>query len=572
MELKEIKNKILKVCMEKGFLLDKEMLDVFSGLDEDSAAKIIEILSNLKIEEKVITKNLVSKNFEKIKNVLVNGKNQTVIEKFFINFGYERTEVSSRDVAVASEVAEEVGNQQGGIVKVLSSPAFLSKKITVKDFVTHFRSRYELMKSVLEGKNLEDLISIRKIGHERGNHTIIAAVLNKRITKNKNLIFEVEDITGKIAVLVNQNKKEVFQKANDLLMDDIVAFSVSGSSEILFANDVIFPEAGLAEKRKGQEEGWVAFTSDLHVGSAMFLEKNFLKFIKWLNGEEGDEKQREIAKKVKYLFFTGDNVDGVGVFPGQDRLLDIKDMKEQYNKLIELLKLIRKDVKIIICPGQHDAVWVGEPQPVIGENWAKGLYEMDNVTLVANPALIEVDSGFKILMYHGASMHGIIEEISDIRLNYGHNSPIRVSREMLKRRHLAPMHGACDYIPCEQDNLAIREVPDILATGDQHRPEVSSYNNILLIASSCWQSITPFEEKVGNNPDPCKVPLFNLKTREIKIIDFSDDEELEEQVCEEKGGVVVCKKESSSSIRPLSEEIEREVASKVGRVSGGSEK
>jgi len=32
----------------------------------------------------------------------------------------------------------------------------------------------------------------------------------------------------------------------------------------------------------------------------------------------------------------------------------------------------------------------------------------------------------------------------------------------------------------------------------------------------------PFEEKVGNIPDPCKVPLFNLKSREIKIIDFQE--------------------------------------------------
>jgi len=47
------------------------------------------------------------------------------------------------------------------------------------------------------------------------------------------------------------------------------------------------------------------------------------------------------------------------------------------------------------------------------------------------------------------------------------------------------------------------------------------YNNILLVASSCWQAKTPFEEKVGNNPDPCKVPVFNLKSREIKILDFS---------------------------------------------------
>ena len=119
-------------------------------------------------------------------------------------------------------------------------------------------------------------------------------------------------------------------------------------------------------------------------------------------------------------------------------------------------------------------------------------------------------------------MHGIIEEIPEIRLKYGHNNPTKVVKEMLKRGHLAPMHGLCDYIPCEKDSLVISPVPDIITTGDQHRCEVSTYNNVLLISSSCWQSKTTFEEKVGNKPDPCKVPLFNLKTREIKILDFSE--------------------------------------------------
>jgi DNA polymerase II small subunit/DNA polymerase delta subunit B len=59
-------------------------------------------------------------------------------------------------------------------------------------------------------------------------------------------------------------------------------------------------------------------------------------------------------------------------------------------------------------------------------------------------------------------------------------------------------------------------------TGDLHKTDISSYNGVLLFASSCWQSMTAFEEKVGNKPDPCKVPMLNLKTREIKILDFSD--------------------------------------------------
>ena len=93
---------------------------------------------------------------------------------------------------------------------------------------------------------------------------------------------------------------------------------------------------------------------------------------------------------------------------------------------------------------------------------------------------------------------------------------------MLRHRHLSPIHSGTTYVPGDkEDFLLIKEVPDIMVTGDMHRTDVDLYNNILIICSSCWQSMTPFEEKVGNQPDPCKVPMLNLKTREIKILDFS---------------------------------------------------
>ena len=52
---------------------------------------------------------------------------------------------------------------------------------------------------------------------------------------------------------------------------------------------------------------------------------------------------------------------------------------------------------------------------------------------------------------------------------------------------------------------------------------ISYYNNILVISISCWESKTPYQEKMGNNPDFCKVPLFNLKTRNIRILDFENE-------------------------------------------------
>ena len=96
------------------------------------------------------------------------------------------------------------------------------------------------------------------------------------------------------------------------------------------------------------------------------------------------------------------------------------------------------------------------------------------------------------------------------------------------------MHQEFVYIPnADKDPLVISEVPDVLCTGEVHRVDVENYNNILILTGSCWQGRTDFEEKVGNFPDPCKVPILNLKTRELKILDFGDEEELKE-----KGGVL----------------------------------
>jgi len=323
------------------------------------------------------------------------------------------------------------------------------------------------------------------------------------------------------------------------LLDEVIGLKCSGNGEIIFVNDIIFPDAKLFEKKKSKIDEIAVFISDVHVGSEKFLEKNFLKFINWINGNVGNLSQRQEAMKVRYLFITGDTVDGVGVYPGQETQLKIKDVKVQYDKLGELLSQIRPNINIILCPGQHDAVRIAEPQPIIGENYAPALYTLNNLHLVTNPALIEIgeDEKFKILMYHGASMHGIIGNIEELRLNRGHDTPTKVVQYLLKKRHLAPTHSFVAYTPInDEDALVIKDIPDIVATGDLHRPEVSNYNGILLIASSCWQSITAFEEKVGNTPDPCKVPILNLKTRNIKILDFSEDEKKDAEKNEEEDG------------------------------------
>jgi DNA polymerase II small subunit len=508
---------ILKICMQKGFLLDKELLNLLFSLEENLAKKLINSFILLNISERVITKELFIENYEKIMASIEGEGDFPLIKNFFLSLGVLEKDFSFEDSKTKKPIKEPVGDS----VKILFSPIIVPKKISVQDFVGHFRSRYESLKSILLDKNLENLKSLRRIGKDRENYHVIVCVFNKRITKNGNILLEVEDLNGTATVLINSNKKELFLKAKDVLLDEVIALGVSGNNEILFANDIIYPDVAISERKKCKKEEIAAFISDIHVGSTMFFEENFLRFIRWLNGEEGDEDQKNLAKKVKYLFINGDLVDGVGHFPGQDVWLNILDMEGQYNKVIELLSLVRKDVQIIISPGNHDAVWVGEPQPIIDEKWAKGLHELENVKLVTNPAVVEIQGCIKILMYHGASMHGMINDIESLRMVYKTDSPPKIVNEMLKRRHLAPTHGLVDYIPQEKgDMLLIKQVPDIITTADLHKSEVGNYNGVLIVSTSCWQAKTPFQEKVGNNPDFCKVPLFNLKTREVKILDF----------------------------------------------------
>jgi len=414
-------------------------------------------------------------------------------------------------------------------VKVLECPKIIPKDLNVQDFVKFYKSRYEVLKNILKTHTeLSNLTLINKLSQNNRDIAVIGLVYSKRVTKNNHILLDIEDLTGRTKVLVNVNKPDILEKAKEIVLDEVVGFKCSGNSEILFANDVIFPDIDSLSGRKNrlEEEEYAAFTSDTHIGSNVFLGDKFQKFIDWINGKTGTPDQKEQTKKIKYLFITGDLVDGVGHFSGQESHLAITDYKSQYDKIYGYLSQIRKEITIIICPGQHDASYVAEPQPPISE-FAEDLIEMENVISVSNPSLIEIGAkpgkpGVKVLMFHGASLHITRDDIEELRLGDSKKHPTKIMKYFLKKRHLGPPHTTNTHLPIpEGDPLVIREVPDILVTGDMHRSDVSSYKGVMMINSSCWQPLTPFEAKVGNIPDPCKVPLVNLKTWEVKILDFN---------------------------------------------------
>ena len=237
------------------------MLDLLSDLEEENAFDIVEGISNLQVKERVITKSFFTTKLEDIRRV-VNTRSKGILEKFFFNLGYARPEDVEKEV---DEDFEEV--DEGGKVKILSSLVIPPRAIQVKDFVKHFRGRYNQIRDVLLSGRLDNLTSLGKIGNDRDNFTVIVSILEKRITKNKNLMFKVEDLTGSTRILINNNKKELFDQAREILLDDVVAFKVSGNSEWLYANELIFPDSFLAEKKSYKNEEIVAFISDLNIRS-----------------------------------------------------------------------------------------------------------------------------------------------------------------------------------------------------------------------------------------------------------------------------------------------------------------
>jgi DNA polymerase II small subunit len=523
-----MREEILKTAREKGLLLEKEVVDLLESFNDGKRAS--EFLQNILVfsGQRLITRSVLTKNAEYVQKFVRNlGQDANSVENVFVKLGISLEITKDRAFEKIPNIRESNSKKNTSDYQIFYADTKADKKIEVSDFTGYFRSRYQsLQRMLIQRAGNANLVAINKISNDRQNLSIIGMVTEKRMTKNKNLVISFEDLTGKIQTLVKFDREEVFKKAQELQPDDIVLVRASGNRDMLFIQDIIFPDAMIHEKSKFEEDISIAFISDIHVGSKRHLGRSIQKFLNWINSDD------ENARKIKYLFIPGDNVDGVGIFPGQEFALKLKSMREQYQVLASYLRQIPKDITIFMCPGQHDAVRVAEPQPLIDKRYAPELYEIENLVLVTNPTLVKLLEGskeFKVLMYHGASIHQFINEIPELREIKAHKSPAKAVRHMLKRRHLAPMHGDVVYIPyAEVDPLVINEIPDIFCTGEVHRLDIENYNGVLIITGSCWQAQTDFEEKVGNLPDPCKVPVVNLKTRELKIFDFTDDEELKE--------------------------------------------
>jgi DNA polymerase II small subunit len=500
-------------CIEK----QREVIGYFMEKDVLLSSELINFLSN---EEML---NIVS-------SMIKEGKTLDQILSLMKNSSFEEKKPENSEISKQQIKKEEIKSEQGDSFKIVRDYELLSHKREVDHFVTYFNARYKQLEAILKNrKELSSILSIARLKakKDRENVSILGLVQKKETTKNENIMLTVEDPTGEIKVLINKSNKELYALAKDLVEDEVIGVLGMNGDNILFANSVVQPDVPLdKEFKKHDQDVNVVFLSDTHFGSKYFLQKEFEKFLSWLRQETGSEKQREIASKVKFLFIAGDLVDGVGIYPNQELELSILDIYKQYESAAEYLSKIPEHIKVIISPGNHDAVRLSEPQPRLSKDYAKAVYGLKNVSLVSNPAYINICadgkfSGFDVLLYHGYSFDHYFANVDSIRLEGGYDRADLIMKFLLKRRHLAPSYASTLVIPdLKSDNLVIDKIPDFFITGHIHKTAVSSYRNITLICGSCWQSITSFQKKVGHHPEPARVPVVNLKTRKVTILNF----------------------------------------------------
>jgi len=462
---------ILNFCIKKGVLIDDSALDLFEDSEDVETVKlIIEKVRNY-AQKQIITKEVFYENKEQFGEFLSGfPKENKSVEKLKIKLGLsieilrQKSKTKGGSLVMVQNNQEEARKKfdidaNASSVKIVSSYAPTNKKIEVKDFVNHFRNRFkEMRNSLQEHSEINNLVSINKISGNKQGVSVIGMVYDRKITKNKNIILEIE-LTGRIKILINQNKQDLYKEAENIALDTVIGAKGSGNKEIIFANKLFLPETFLFERKKSPIDESVLFISDIHVGSKLFMEKNFLKFIDYLNGKTQNTSESD---KIKYLFIVGDIVAGVGCYPNQERDLGIVDLEEQYLKAAELFGKIRKNIQIIILPGNHDCVRLMEPQPILDEKYAWPLYDLKNVTLVTNPSVINIGAkenfpGFNVLAYHGFSYFYYAHNIPGLIADKANESPDKVMAYLLKNKHLAPTHASVQYYPSENNHLMIKD-------------------------------------------------------------------------------------------------------------------
>jgi len=392
---------------------------------------------------------------------------------------------------------------------------------TTQDFVKLFRNRHDVLRKIIRSQRREmvHVIPIGRINKNLSDVQIIGIVKDIKTTVNGHKRIELEDETGTTVLMALKNNGEVFHYASEVIVDEIIGVSgkFSKNGDLIIIQNIVFPDIKLQhDKKKADVPVYAAFLSDVHIGSNTFMNDEWNSFLRWINGNLGNLRQKEVASKVKYIVLPGDLVDGIGIYPGQEKELTIPNIYQQYEALAKQLEILPSHLTILLQPGNHDAVRPAEPQPTF-EKEIQDLFSGKEFIFIGNPCTFSLH-GVEILSYHGQSLLDFSTNIQ--HLNY--NQPTDVMKVMLRKRHLAPAYGGYTPLaPEHSDYMIIDKVPDIFVTGHVHISNIDNYRGVTLINASSWQAQTSYQKMLNFVPDSAKLPIVDLKTGNATTMDFS---------------------------------------------------
>lgn len=381
-----------------------------------------------------------------------------------------------------------------------------------------FAARFESLARLLKGRpELSGLRPIRDLVRAEGRTAVVGMVREVRQTAEKHhVLLTLEDPTGAVELLVPHGTDAA---RTPFLPDEVVGAVLQIGRErdrLARVVSVHRPEviAPRTPRRTGSAER-VLFLSDLHIGSKSFLAEEWARLVAFLHGRG---PQPELAGEIHQVVIAGDLVDGIGIYPNQERDLAIGDVFEQYAELGRRLRELPGRLEVIVVPGNHDAVCPAEPQPGLSPEVRETL--PPNVRSISNPSTFALN-GVIVTAYHGRSFDDLIPAIPGA----SYARPTEVMKRMLAMRHLAPIYGGrTPLAPLDQDGLVLDPAPDILVTGHAHTYGIDQYRGVLLLNASTWQAETEYQKMRNISAVPAHAAVVNLADLTVATIDCSEGE------------------------------------------------
>jgi len=379
-----------------------------------------------------------------------------------------------------------------------------------------FHFRYRSLLRLLKGRpGLENLRPIKELRMSDGTSSVIGMVRDVRETSQRHhLILTVDDDTGSLEALVPKGSPGA---RLTILPDEVLGLRLEFGKDprrlprvAAVERPEIPPTRTVGRSRRPSR---ALFLSDLHLGSRSFLSESWGHLAEFLHGHG---PHGELASSIDHVVVAGDLVDGIGIYPRQEKDLAIADVVEQYAELGRRLGELPERMTIVVIPGNHDAVCPAEPQPALPTNLTTTLGP--NVRILSNPSTFALE-GVVVSAYHGRSFDDLIPAIPGA----SYSRPTEVMKRMLQMRHLAPMYGdRTPLAPSARDGLILDPAPDILVTGHSHTYGVDRYRGVLLLNASTWQAETEYQRMRNIVPVPARAALVDLATFGVQTLDFSD--------------------------------------------------